>query len=160
MWKMSMAFLPFLICTFPALSEELTKDEQAVWDLEVAYWEYVKSNDIPGYQSLWDESVVAWPGFSRTPIMGKENVHEWFQPYHEDLSKSFDCELTLGAVRSFGNVVAAHYLVRIFLRSAETGEVLGDDQAARVTHTWQRRGDTWKIVTGMSGSLISEGEGQ
>ncbi len=158
MWKMSMAFLAFLIYTSPVLSEELTKDEQAVWDLEVAYWEYVKSNDIHGYQALWDTDVVAWPSFSRTPMTGKENVHEWFQPYHEDLSKSFDCELTLEAVRSFGNVVATHYLVRIFLRSAETGEVMANDQIARVTHTWQRRGDTWQIVTGMSGSLIGEGE--
>ena len=158
MWRMSGAFLAFLICTFPALSEELTQEEQAVWDLEVAYWGYVKSNDIPGYQSLWDESVVAWPGFSRTPIMGKENIHEWFQPYHEDQSRSFDFELTLGAVRSFGDVVATQYLVHIFLHSAETGEVIANDQIARVTHTWQQRGDTWQIVTGMSGSLIGEGE--
>ena len=158
MWKMAIAFLAFLICTFPTFSDELTKDEQAVWDLEVAYWEYVKSNDIPSYQALWDESVVAWPGFSKTPMMGKENVHEWFQPYHEKLSETFDYELTFGAVRSFGDVVATHYLVRILLLSAETGEVLGDDQVAWVTHTWQRRGDTWQIVTGMSGSLISEVE--
>ncbi len=158
MWKMAITFLAFLICTFPAFSDELTKDERAVWDLEVVYWEYVKSNDIPNYQALWDKSVVAWPGFSKTPMMGKENVHEWFQPYHEKLSETFDYELTFGAVRSFGDVVATHYLVRIFLLSAETGEVLGDDQVARVTHTWQRRGDTWQIVTGMSGSLISEVE--
>jgi len=158
MWKMSMAFLVLLICAFPVLAEQLTEDEQAVWDLEVAYWEYVKSNNIPGYQSLWDDGVVAWPSFSRTPIMGKEDIHEWFQPYHEDLSRSFDFELTPEAVRSFGNVVATHYLVRIFLRSAETGEVMANDQIARVTHTWQQRGDTWQIVTGMSGSLIGEVE--
>ncbi len=158
MWKMSTAFLVLLICAFPALPEQLTEDEQVVWDLEVAYWEYVKGNDIPGYRSLWDDDVVAWPSFSRAPVMGKEDIHEWFQPYHEDLSKSFDFELTREAVRSFGNVVVTHYLVRIFLRSAETGEVMANDQIAGVTHTWQQRGDTWQIVTGMSGSLISEDE--
>ncbi len=160
MLKMNIVFLAVLIGAFPALSDELTEDEQAVWDLEVAYWEYVKGNDIPGYRSLWDDRVVAWPSFRRTPVTGKEDIQEWFQPYHEDLSKSFDFELTLEAVRSFGDVVSTHYLVRIFLRSAETGEVMANDQIARVTHTWQRRGDTWQIVSGMSGSLIGEVEEQ
>jgi hypothetical protein len=143
--------LSFPLAAFPA---DLTEDEQSVWDLEVAYWEYVKANDIPGYRSLWDERFIGWPGFSEQPL-GKENIHEWVTD-HRDPGIGVEYELTLGSVRAHGNIVAAHYLVRYSRRSPETGEMIGDEIVSRITHTWQRQGDTWRIVTGMSGSWIGE----
>ena len=147
------ALLILLVFPVAASPDELSKDEQAVWKLEMAYWEHVKNNDIPAYRSLWDERFVGWPGFSEKPL-GKKNIHEWIAQYHSDPSKRPDYELTLGSVRAYGDVVAAHYLVRIFLLSVDTGEKIGDDRISRITHTWQRRGVTWQIVSGMSGSLI------
>jgi len=52
----------------PAIADEMNADEKAVWALEETYWVNVKSNDIPGYRSLWDERFVGWPGFSRQPM--------------------------------------------------------------------------------------------
>ncbi len=129
-------------------------DEDAVWKLEEAYWEYVKSNDTDGYRTLWDEKFIGWPGFSKSPL-GKENIADWIGPLHTDPSLIYDYELTKGAVRSFGDIVVVHYLVRDHLRSSETGEETNID-LARITHTWQRRGDSWQIITGMSGSWVGE----
>ena len=146
-----------LLVLVPALSiaDELNADEQAVWDLEVAYWEYVKANDIPGYRSLWDEDFSGWPDFSKMPL-GKENIHEWVVALHERPGDVIDFEMTLGSVRAYGEVVAAHYLVRYIKLSADTGEEIGNESVSRITHTWQRRGDSWQIITGMSGSWVGE----
>lgn len=141
--------LGFLV-SLPALSDE-TADEEAVWKLEEAYWVYVKNNDIDGYLTLWDERFVGWPGFSKVP-MGKVNIHEWIVPLHENSAETYDYELTREAVRSFGDVVVVHYLVRDFFRSAQTGEIVRQLDEYRVTHTWQRRDQTWQIITGMSGA--------
>ena len=89
--------------------------------------------------------------------MGKESIHEWIPPLHADPSLTYDYRLTQEAVRSFGpDIVVAHYLVRGFYRSVDTNEVVGIESVSRITHTWQRRGDTWQIVTGMSGTLIGD----
>ena len=137
----------------PIFADEVA-DEDAVWKLEEAYWEYVKNNDTDGYRSLWDERFVGWPGFSKSPL-GKKNIADWIGPLHADPSLVYEYELTKGAVRSFGDIVVVHYLVRDYLRSSETGEET-NIALDRITHTWQRRGDSWQIVTGMSGSWIGE----
>ena len=147
--------LGFLL-SVSACSDEAA-DEQAVWSLEEAYWVYVKNNDIEGYLTLWDERFVGWPGFSEAPI-GKGNIGEWIAPLHENPAETYDYELTREAVRSFGDVVVVHYLVRDFMRSASTGEVVRQLDVYRITHTWQRRGDTWQIITGMSGAQDSKSD--
>jgi hypothetical protein len=150
MRTITVTFLLGFLISLPALSDE-TADEEAVWNLEEAYWVYVKNNDVDGYLTLWDERFVGWPGFSKAP-MGKVKIHEWILPLHENPAETYDYELTREAVRSFGDVVVAHYLVRDYFRSANTGEVVRQLDEYRITHTWQRRGETWQIITGMSGA--------
>lgn len=138
------------LISLPAWADQAA-DEEAVWNLEEAYWGYVKKNDIDGYLTLWDERFVGWPGFSETP-MGKESIHEWILPLHENESETYDYELTREAVRSFGDVVVVHYLVSDFFRSARTGVIVRQLDSYRITHTWQRRENGWQIITGMSGA--------
>lgn len=129
-----------------------TADEQAVWALEEAYWEYVKANDLEGYRTLWDERFVGWPGFSPKPV-GKDQIAGWIPPLHANPGEQYDYELTKTALRAFGeDIVVVHYLVRDFYRDPTTGEVVRELDTYRITHTWQRRGETWQIVTGMSGA--------
>jgi len=126
-----------------------TEDEGAVWQLEENYWKYVKAQDLDAYLALWDERFVGWPSFSALPL-GKEGITDWIPPLHQDPARVFDFELKREAVRSFGDIVVAHYLYKPIYRNAETGEVLEGSRWNRITHTWQRRGDSWQIVTGMS----------
>ena len=124
-------------------------DEKAVWNLEEAYWKYVKSNDIKGYRALWDENFVGWPGFSKDPV-GKAGIGDWIAPLHKNPAEQYDYELTPKAVRSFGDVVVVHYLVHDFYRSPSTGEIVRQLDEYRITHTWRRKGESWQIITGMS----------
>ena len=155
MWKRSSSVLIAVLFGLATHAAELTADEKAVWDLENAYWEYVKANDIPGYRSLWDERFVGWPDFSEMPL-GKAKIHEWVTELHSKPGTHVDYDLKMAAVRAYGDVVAAHYLARYSARSDATGEVVGNEVVARITHTWQRQGNTWRIVTGMSGTWIGE----
>jgi Domain of unknown function (DUF4440) len=144
--------LPILVISlFIAMSamSDQASDEKAVWTLEETYWMYVKNNDIKGYLTLWDDRFIGWPGFSKTPVE-KVNISEWIGPLHKNSTESYDYELTREAVRSFGDVVVVHYLVRDFYRSSSTSEIVRQLDEYRITHTWQRRGDTWQIITGMS----------
>lgn len=130
-------------------------DEEAVWQLEEAYWLYVRNNDLANYRILWDERFVGWPGFSDKPV-GKERIGTWIAPLHANPAETYDFELTRHAVRSFGDVVVVHYLVQDFMRSAESGEIIRQRDTYRITHTWQKNEDTWKIITGMSGAQASK----
>ena len=86
-----------------------TEDETAVWQLEENYWKYVKEQDLDAYRALWDERFVGWPSFSLRP-MGEKSISDWIPPLHQDAARVFDFELRREAVRSFGDIVVAHYL--------------------------------------------------
>ncbi len=150
----AVALVLTLLLSLSAFADGAT-DEEAVWQLEEAYWLYVKGNDLASYRGLWDERFVGWPGFSDTPL-GKENIGTWIAALHASPEETYDYRLTRKVVRSFGDVVVVHYLVQDFMRSADSGEIIRQRDTYRITHTWQRIGDSWKIITGMSGAQASK----
>lgn len=137
-----------------AWGQRMNDDEQAVWRLEEDYWRYVKEQDLDRYLALWHERFVGWPGFSATP-MGKANIADWIAPLHADPARVFDYELIREAVRSFGDIVVVHYLVWQVYRDVKTSKVL-ERTPRRITHTWQRQGDSWQIITGMSAASTAK----
>lgn len=132
----------------PSAATDPNADEKAVWQLEERYWVYVAKSDVEGYATLWDERFVGWPSFSGRPV-GKDNIASWIRPLHADPEQKFGYTLERMAVRSFGEVVVAHYLVTERWVSAKTGEVTRTE-SSRITHTWKRAGTGWVIITGMS----------
>jgi ketosteroid isomerase-like protein len=148
-----MVMLGFLM-SLPAFADEAA-DEASVWKMEEVYWIYVKTNDPTGYLSLWDDRFVGWPSFSNTP-REKAGIEQSIALLHVNPAEVYDYELTREAVHAFGDVVAAHYLVHAFCRSPETGEIIRDLGNTRITHTWQRRGDSWQIITGMAADVLAK----
>jgi len=133
------------------LADDLTSDEFAVWQLEETYWKYVKAGDLEAYRTLWDENFVGWPDWAEHP-QGKAVIGDWIPPLHADPERLYDYRLQKEAVRAFGDSVATHYLVWDIWRDASTEAILEEEGPFRITHTWQRRGDSWQIITGMSAS--------
>lgn len=126
----------------------MSESEEAVWALEEQYWAYVKNADIEGYRTLWDNRFVGWPSFSSSPV-GKESIGDWIDQVHSDPSLTFSYQLQRMAVRAFGDVVVTHYQASNAWTSKE-GQVI-QKITARITHTWKEHGDTWVIISGMSG---------
>ena len=138
-----------LVFSTPALSDEMNPDESAVWQLEEAYYKYAKANDPESYLTLFDENVIGWPTMDNAP-KGKEKVSQWIAAVHADPSETWNYELKRHEIISFDDVVVVHYLLREFAVSAETGKEIRSD-TFRISHTWQRHGDSWQIISGMGG---------
>ena len=66
----------FLALTATAFGQNSAKDEAQVWELEKAYWEYVKANDLEKYRALWHENFVGWPFVSPAPVR-KDHITDW-----------------------------------------------------------------------------------
>lgn len=133
-----------------ASSDELNADESTVWKLEEAYYQHAKANDPESYLTLFHENVIGWPAMDNAP-KGKDQVSQWIAAVHAKPSEAWDYELQRLAIQSFNDVVVVHYLLRDFAVSAETGEEIRSD-TFRISHTWQRRGNSWKIISGMGGT--------
>ena len=148
---MRLICLLLLLSVLPTLAPaaEMSVDEAAVWRLEEQYWQYVKAADLDGYRTLWDERFVGWPGFSPNPL-GKADIANWIPPLHADPQRRYEYALKKEAVRAFGDVVVVHYLGWDIWRDTASGEIVEKSEPFRITHTWQRRDDSWQIITGMS----------
>ena len=60
--------------SFAASSEASGVSE--VWELEEAYWRYVKAGDVENYATLWHEDFIGWPCDQPHP-MRKDSVGAW-----------------------------------------------------------------------------------
>src|SRR5881227_2078959 len=68
-------FLLALICASQLIASPAS-DEAQIWNLEKAYWEYVKANDLEKYRALWHDDFVGWPSVSSDPVR-KDQVTDW-----------------------------------------------------------------------------------
>ncbi len=122
-------------------------DEERVWKLEQSYWDYVKALDVPGYKSLWHKDFVGWPSTAPAP-MGKDHIADWLE---EDRAaqNTLQCyKLEHAGFTQVGDVAVTHYhLTEHWLDKSGKGE----PRTIKVTHTWLRVKDCWRIIGGMAG---------
>jgi ketosteroid isomerase-like protein len=125
-------------------------DEEAAWRLEEAYFRFVQAGDVENFRNLWHDQFVGWPCGSEVPE-GKDTVDDWVEQISNE-NIQVEYSLNREAVRAFGDIVVTHYGVSVeYTYSDGTSEFALDGD--KITHTWQRSGDTWKIITGMCGAI-------
>ena len=145
----------FLFLTAVTFGQDMAKDETQVWNLEKAYWEYVKANDVEKYRALWRDDFVAWPPSSSAPVR-KDHLTDWLT---ENISKgiklqSFSIEqLAIQVVR---DTAIVHY--RIKMVWAGPGPTESNTEILRATHTWLRTHGAWQIIGGMAAPVNAEGK--
>ena len=66
----------FLAFAAPTFGQTSATKEAQIWQLEKAYWEYVKANDLEKYRALWHENFVGWPFVSSAPVR-KDHITDW-----------------------------------------------------------------------------------
>ena len=151
------AALLFLLLPITAQAQEAhrsetvgqTPDERVVWALEHDYWRFAETADHESYLALWDDRFVGWPGGSELPT-GKLDIDSWIRELHVDPTRRIEFWIKPKASMQFGDVVVVHYLYGGNWLDAKTGQVVESFGGGRITHTWQRRGESWQIITGMS----------
>jgi len=139
----------------PALLGALpSADEEKVWSLEKAYWEYVKANDLQAYRTLWRTDFLGWPTMSPEPVR-KDHITDWITTHTSkgEILKSYDLERLTTQVTD--NLATVTYRVRQTW-AAKNGA--SQSSTFRIIHTWlQNAGGTWQIISGMSAPTNAEG---
>jgi ketosteroid isomerase-like protein len=144
-----------LALTAAAFGQDSAKDEAQVWNLEKAYWEYVKASDLEKYRALWHEDFLGWPYISSAPTR-KDHITDWITG---NTSKGMNLQsysIEQLAIRVTGDIVINHYRIKMNWATSETANVRTD--TLRITHTWIRTRGTWQILGGMSAPVNEEGK--
>ncbi len=122
---------------------KLSTSEQAVWEQEENYWRLLKADNRQGYLNLWDDRFVGWPLFETTPIH-KDKITNFMSDI-----KVLDYKLEPLSVEEFGaDFVITFY--RVNIRSAGRSKGNESTRVSRLTHTWMRQKNGWRIICEMS----------
>ena len=145
----------FLALTATAFGQNSTKGEAQVWQLEKAYWEYVKANNLEKYRTLWHENFVGWPFVSPEPVR-KDHITDWITA---NTSKSVNLQsysIEQLAIQVTGDIAVNYYRIKATWVNSTGAEVKTD--RIRITHTWIRTRGTWQIIGGMSSPVNATGQ--
>ena len=139
-----------LICSLAAaqqtLSSNTAEDEQTLWHLERAYWQYVENNDLSAYANLWHEDFLGWPSISSVPVR-KDHITDWITSQTSKGLTFKAGEFKPAAIKITGDFAFTCYWIT--LRWVDKrGE--GAAHTLRITHAWVRSGKDWRIIGGMS----------
>lgn len=134
------------IASTAAVAIELDDRQEAVWQLEEAYWRYVSSGNVEAYVALWHDDFVGWPCFSWTPTR-KVNIGSWVEEIRDN-NWTLTYELRPEAVQLFGDVAVVHYAAE-YVYGYPDGTSKGKGEWRKFTHTWMKVGESWQIIGGM-----------
>jgi len=148
--------IPFLlVLATAAFAQDSANEEAQVWNLEKAYWEYVKTNDLEKYRALWHENFIGWPFVSSAPVR-KDHITDWITSNTSKGVKLQSYSIEQLGIQVTGDVAINHYRIRANWADNEGAEVRTD--ALRITHTWIRTHGNWQIIGGMSAPVNPEGK--
>jgi ketosteroid isomerase-like protein len=144
-----------LVLATAAFAQDSAKDEAQVWNLEKAYWESVKANDLEKYRALWHEDFLGWPFVSSTPVR-KDHITDWITANTSKGVKLQSYSIEQLAIQVTGDIAINHYRIKLNWANGEGAEARTD--ALRITHTWIRGHGTWQILGGMSAPVNEKGQ--
>lgn len=135
-------------------AQNSAQDETQVWQLEKAYWDYVKTNDLEKYRALWHENFVGWPFVSSAPVQ-KDHITDWIT---SNTSKGIALQsysIEQLAIQVTRDIAINYYRINATWANGAGAEVRTD--RLRITHTWTRTHGAWQIIGGMSAPVNAAG---
>jgi ketosteroid isomerase-like protein len=139
-----------------ALIASPPRTEEQIWNLEKAYWKYVKTKDLEKYRALWHNDFVGWPFISAAPVR-KDHIAYWITNNTSIGLKLQSYDIEQLAIQVTGDIAINHYRIKMNWAKGDAGKVERTD-ALRITHAWVRTNGTWQIIGGMSAPLNAEGK--
>ena len=129
-----------------SFSRDTKSDEEALWNLERDYWQYVEKNDLAAYSNLWHDEFVGWPSVSSTPVR-KDHITDWITSQTGKGLKIKTGALKPAAIKVTDDFAFVCYWITFTWLDKE-GK--GAPSTLRITHAWLRSGKDWRIAGGMS----------
>jgi len=140
--------------TSPLLAGHPSADERAVWSLEDTYWQYVQTNDLEHYRTLWHNDFLGWPLTNPEPVR-KEHITDWITAHTSHGETLRSCELERLAAQAPSNYVTVAYRTRMTWIGKDGTDKSG---TIRVVHTWlPQAGGKRQIISGMAASPDAQG---
>jgi ketosteroid isomerase-like protein len=136
-----------LLFALAAFTQASSRNEQDIWKLEKAYWEYVKANDLEKYRGLWHDNFLGWPFVSSAPVR-KDHITDWITANTSKGIKLQSYSMEQLAIHVTGDIAMNYYRISATWANRESAKVRTD--RLRITHTWTRTHGTWQIIGGMS----------
>src|SRR3954471_21634679 len=93
-------------------------DEMQIWDLEKAYWEYVKANDLEKYRALWHEDFLGWPLVSAAPVR-KDHITDWITSNTSKGVKLQSYSIEQIGIQMTGEIGINHYRIKAIWANSE-----------------------------------------
>ena|SRR5262249_22381383 len=151
--RMISLLLVVLVAT--AFGQGATNDESQVWNLEKAYWEYVKANDLDKYRALWHENFLGWPFVNSAPVR-KDHITDWISMNTSKDIKLESYSIEEVAIQITDDIAVTQYRIKMNWAKGEQPETKNDTM--RITHTWIRTDGIWQIIGGMSAPVNADGK--
>jgi len=108
----------FLALTATAFGQNSAKNEAQIWELEKAYWECVKANDLDKYRALWHENFVGWPFVNPAPVR-KDHITDWITSNTSKGIKLQAYSIEQLAIQVTGDVAMDYYRINATWRTAQ-----------------------------------------
>jgi ketosteroid isomerase-like protein len=119
--------------------------EEEIWALEEAYFANLYKADYEAVLAIVDSQFLGWPGAEPQPIDKEGSARFMKELIPRPTSCTFKIERE--GIRVLGEVALTEYIIHV--NCGDTAAV-AKTQSSRITHTWVKEGDSWKLLGGMS----------
>ena len=119
--------------------------EEEIWALEEAYFARLYKADYEAVLAIVHSQFLGWPGTVPQPI-DKEGSARFMKQL---ISTPTSCTFTIerGGIRVLGEVALTQYVIHV---NCNDTAAVAKAQSSRITHTWVKEGESWKLLGGMS----------
>ncbi|HOW54028.1 MAG TPA: nuclear transport factor 2 family protein [Syntrophorhabdaceae bacterium] len=123
--------------------------EEKIWKLEEAYFTNLYNADHDGTLALVHSQFLGWPDMAAKPLDWQGSADFMKKAF----SKPSPCTLTFEreGISVVDNAALTQYIIHASC-SDTTGTV--KRQSSRITHTWIKEGRDWKLLGGMSMTIV------
>jgi len=119
--------------------------KEEIWALEEAYFANLYKADYEAVLAIVHSQFLGWPGTVPQPVDKEGSARFMRQLIPKPTSCTFKIERE--GIQVLGEVVLTQYT--IYVNGSDTAAV-AKTQTSRITHTWVKEGDRWKLLGGMS----------
>jgi ketosteroid isomerase-like protein len=145
-----MAFAGGVLTNLPTLSAQDVPYERAMWSTENRYVRAFIAGDIDALDGMWHEDFGYWPAGEDRP-WGTRYARKAFNAWSGAESGTLSMPMLEPiAAKIMDDVAVTHYRLEY--------TITGDDgtksvRRIRLTHTWIKVGDGWKLLGGSNSAI-------
>jgi hypothetical protein len=127
----------------PTTAGPLSPQQAEVWNEEQNFFRSLQAKDLKRFMSLWDDKFVGWPDYRERPVRKVDIESDTAEEFRTAQSDTRPIPLPKPeSISIYGDVAVTFYFWPEVDQSSPT--------IYRITHTWRKGPNGWRIIGGMS----------